>query len=102
MELEELELGFNQVTSEGAVALAQALRSGRGPKRLGLAGNLLKDAKAAALRRNCGLERLALASNGIGAEGGRALAMALQSNWRLKELELDNNEITAEERPTSG
>ena len=97
LELEELELGFNQVSSSGAVALSKALCSGVGPRRLGLAGNGLGDGGAVAMAKALSrLEELRLGSCGIGELGGRALAQAMRSNWSLKRLELTGNEVSQE------
>eukprot|EP00435_Cladocopium_sp_Y103_P060705 s362_g22.t1 len=102
LQLQVLELGFNQVTAEGAVLLAAQLcrRGARGPRRLGLGGNDLRDAGAAAfaaaLQKNCCLEELSLPNSCIGGAGGAALASALHSNWRLRELDLRDNEISLE------
>ncbi|CAL1151696.1 unnamed protein product [Cladocopium goreaui] len=122
LQLQVLELGFNQALIEfRAVLLAAQLcgRGTRGPKRLGLGGNDLRDAGAAAfaaaLQKNCCLEdavktmnwlfrTAALAAQALerfsGSKsqlpGGAALASALQSNWRLRELDLRDNEISSE------
>ncbi|CAK9072698.1 unnamed protein product [Durusdinium trenchii] len=98
--LRDLELGFNQVTAEGAVQMAKRLWTAKGPSRLGLAGNRLRDAGAAAfaaaIQKNCCLEELALPSNEIATAGGAALAAAMQCNWRLRELDLRENPISPE------
>ncbi|CAJ1409280.1 unnamed protein product [Effrenium voratum] len=97
--LEELRLGFNQVSAQGAVYLAMLLR-GASLRRLDLTGNQLQDAGAAAfaaaMQKSCCLEELVLAGNAIGSAGGAALAQALQNNWRLQALDLRENPISQE------
>jgi hypothetical protein len=69
--LTSLDLRFNQIGPEGAIALATALQS-----------------------EHCKLTELNLSGNEIGDEGTIALATALQSeHCKITSLELDNNKI---------
>lgn len=110
-------LGYNDISPEGASALASLLHAGPGTlETLELGGNRIGDAGAAALAQGLagkayqrqgrmgqggvGLLRLGLAGNGIGCVGGCALAKALGGRSRggrvaLRELELAGNAVSS-------
>ena len=67
--LQKLDLSRNEISSDGAAALADAWQSG------------------------CPLERLILSFNNICCEGAIALASLCQSGSKLRDLELSNNKI---------
>lgn len=119
-------LGYNDISAEGALALACLLNAGPGTlENLELPGNRVRDSGAVALaqglagvekrgprrqgwgsnargRRGPGLRRLNLAGNGIGCVGGEALAKTLEgrrSGGRvaLEELELAGNAVSVAE-----
>ncbi|KAL0225956.1 hypothetical protein P9112_013280 [Eukaryota sp. TZLM1-RC] len=96
----ELYLGFNNITSEGASALARALESNSTLTELNLGFNNITSEGASALARalesNSTLTILNLDSNKITSEGASALARALESNSTLTELNLLGNNITSE------
>ncbi|KAL0225911.1 hypothetical protein P9112_013235 [Eukaryota sp. TZLM1-RC] len=96
----ELNLRQNNITSEGASALARALESNSTLTGLHLGGNNITDegasALALALENNSTLTELHLWSNNITSEGASALARALESNSTLTTLHLRYNNITSE------
>jgi large subunit ribosomal protein L31/Ran GTPase-activating protein 1 len=101
--LEELELALNEITPEGAAAVARALSTGRFPKlrRVNLRENELEDdgalalARGGALARLPSLEALDLCGNQLGRAGAVAVARALAaSKPPLKLLALDENAIS--------
>ncbi|KAF6264673.1 hypothetical protein COO60DRAFT_76332 [Scenedesmus sp. NREL 46B-D3] len=67
----ELELSSNQITAEGAAALAAALA-----------------------QPQCTLQRLVLSNNALGDDGIAALAQALQHNTSLRHLDVSNTQPT--------
>lgn len=107
--LEELRLGWNNVTDQGAQRLASVLDHCPTLKVLGLEQARITDTGARALaavlatgktdRHNVpgsSLEVLNLHSNKIGSAGGEALADALPRNRSLKELDLSSNRIRSQ------
>ena len=77
-----LDLGFNNIGNVGCAALASSLLSTRGTLHtLYLAGNAIEEdgarALAAVMRQGCGLRRLHLTGNRIGAEGVKELIGAI-------------------------
>ncbi|KAL0226069.1 hypothetical protein P9112_013393 [Eukaryota sp. TZLM1-RC] len=96
----ELDLRSNNITSEGASALARALESNFTLTTLDLRTNNITDEGASALARalesNCTLTELVLRSNNITSEGASALTRALESNSSLTKLYLQLNNFTSE------
>ncbi|KAL0225920.1 hypothetical protein P9112_013244 [Eukaryota sp. TZLM1-RC] len=96
----ELDLEDNDITAEGASALARALESNSTLTELDLWSNNITSEGASALARalesNCTLTELNLGDNDITDEGASALARALESNSTLTELNLGDNDITDE------
>ncbi|CAE7494895.1 NLRP5 [Symbiodinium sp. CCMP2592] len=90
--VEELNLSWNTVKDEGAVAFSKALRTNRCLKRLILAtcrvGNSGALALGAALETNRTLEVLALDGNPIGVQGLQVLVAAKERRRREGSLEL--------------
>ncbi|CAN0524793.1 unnamed protein product, partial [Ectocarpus sp. 12 AP-2014] len=99
--LRRLNLAGCQLGVDGGQAMIVAIGSGRGKFRLldlDLANNSLGagcgDSLAVALRRNKTLTRLSLRANGLGPEGGTALAAGLASNCGvLKEVVVADNRL---------
>ncbi|KAL0225974.1 hypothetical protein P9112_013298 [Eukaryota sp. TZLM1-RC] len=95
-----LQLPNNNITSEGASALARALENNSTLTRLNLYKNNITDEGASALARalesNSTLTGLYLRSNNITFKGVSALAHALESNSSLTTLYLQSNNITDE------
>ena len=96
--LQGLLLYHNQISDEGATALAQAMKGNTTLQRLYLGNNQISDEGATALARamkgNTTLLRLYLDYNLIGDEGATALAQAMKGNTTLRQLSLDNNQIS--------
>ncbi|CAM9218551.1 unnamed protein product [Ectocarpus sp. 13 AM-2016] len=99
--LRRLNLAGCQLGVDGGQAMIAAIGSGRDKFRLldlDLANNSLGagcgDLLAVALRRNKTLTRLSLRANGLGPEGGTALAAGLASNYGvLKEVVVADNRL---------
>jgi Ran GTPase-activating protein (RanGAP) involved in mRNA processing and transport len=95
--LTQLDLGHNQISVEGAKALAGALEQNTTLIQLDLWDNQIGDegakALAAALEQNTTLIQLDLWDNQIGDEGAKALAAALEQNTALIQLDLWDNQI---------
>ena len=94
-----LDLAYNGIDARGGAHLADALRTNRSLLRLGLCGNRLGTAGAAALagalgtgangaNGNSTLAWLNLHGNGVGNAGVGALASALRTNGSLRILDL--------------
>ncbi|KAL0226026.1 hypothetical protein P9112_013350 [Eukaryota sp. TZLM1-RC] len=96
----ELYLPSNNITSEGASAIARALESNSTLTKLNLRDNKITSEGASALARalesNSTLTELSLEGNNITDEGASALARALERNSTLTTLDLWNNKITDE------
>jgi Leucine-rich repeat (LRR) protein len=98
-QLTELNLGFNNISHQGAQELSNSiLQGGLGSLiTLSLGSNDLHDAGAKALAPALGLlaslERLMLDHNGIGHEGMQALAPQLANLRGLSELHLQKNPL---------
>ena len=98
--IEEMHFHGNNIGDEGAVALADGLKSCSNLQRLYLSYNNIGAEGAVALAdglKSCSnLQRLNLATNNIGAEGAVALADVLKSCSNLQCLDLYANNIGAE------
>jgi len=90
--LTELNISNNKIGSEGAAALASALRVNRVLKTLDLFNNRIGDegakALASALRVNGVLKSLNIHRNNIGDKGAAAIGEALRGNGVLKSIDL--------------
>jgi len=99
-DLEDLELGSNEVGEEGARALAAALPRCPALRKLHLSYNRLGEGGARALAEalpQCpALEQLELNNNGLGEGAARALAEALPRCPALRELGLSSNGVGEE------
>jgi Ran GTPase-activating protein (RanGAP) involved in mRNA processing and transport len=89
--LRGLDLGFNEIGDEGAIAVARALSRGNATLvELSLSRNgiQLDGAReiAACLALNGNLQILSLADNDFGAAGGKLLAASLRRNRHLQQL----------------
>jgi len=96
----ELDLSFNNISSVGAVVIANALASCESHLHvLNLWGNNLGDegaeSIACALETNSRLETMNLAENAVGNDGTEAIAKALEKNRMLKDLVLFGNKISS-------
>jgi len=95
--LQEIDLSYNIIESEGGKALAKALKKNKTLLSINLRKNKLGDvgveAIAGALKENTTLQKLNLASNQICDHGGQLLLEAVQSNLRssLQSIKLGNN-----------
>ena len=98
--LQKLWLGWNQISDEGATALAHAMKGNTTLRLLSLDHNKISDegvtALAQALKGNATLQTLWLGWNQISDEGATALAHAMKGNTTLQELYLHNNQISDE------
>ena len=88
------------ISDEGAIALAEALKENETLRKLGLRDNKISDegarALTEALKENKSLEELRLNYNKISDEGAIALAEALKENKTLRKLDLRENDISEE------
>lgn len=96
--LECLYLNRCRITAEGAVTLAESLKTNKALKTLDLRDNNIGDAGAIALaeaiKHNQSLEKIFLNGNHISDIGAIALAQAIRLNRHLKEIFLDTNNIS--------
>lgn len=93
----QLDLGSNQITSKGALIIANALGKGETIRRLYLSDNRIGDEGAYHLSlstENSSLFVLGLSRNGITDDGVRHLSKMLERNHRLTVLGLEENEIS--------
>ena len=100
-ELRELDLSNNDIDDEGVDAVAGALANNSRLRILYLSGNQITvggcQSIAALLGNpNSNLAELYLHNNNIHDEGALIFANALVNNRKLKELAIDDNDITAE------
>jgi Ran GTPase-activating protein (RanGAP) involved in mRNA processing and transport len=97
-----IDLSGNEISDEGASALADALKVNKSVTSIDLSCNEISDegasALADALKVNTSLTNIDLCYNKIGDEGASALANALKVNTSVTEINLGNNEIDASHR----
>ncbi|EGD74093.1 hypothetical protein PTSG_12359 [Salpingoeca rosetta] len=90
-----LDLQYNSIGPEGAVALAEMLKHNTTMTLLGLWDNSIGDEGAVALakvlKHNTTLEILNLTKNSITPVGGAALGAALDQNRTMSRLDIENN-----------
>ena len=96
--LRSLDLGFNNLCDEGAIAVARALQRGNATlKELSLARNNIRtDAcreLGTMLEKNSCLESLSVADNDFGPVAGKLLAAALRRNRTLQQLACQGNRL---------
>ena len=98
--IKNLDLQGNNIGSEGAVALADGLKSCNNLQTLNLYSNNIGAKGAIALAdglKSCNnLQELHLSNNYFGAEGTVALADGLKSCYNLQALNFSDNDISAE------
>ena len=98
--LQKLYLDNNQISDEGATALAHAIKGNTTFQRLSLRDNKISDegatALAHALKGNTTLQILWLGGNQISDAGATALAHAMKRNTTLQRLWLGSNQISDE------
>ena len=96
--LQRLSLGNNQISDEGATALANAMKGNTTLQILYLGSNQISDegatALAHALQGNTALRGLYLDNNQVSDKGGTPLAHALEGNTTLQEFHLGSNQIS--------
>ena len=102
--LRELDLSWNQIGSESAVAVATMLKTNSSVARLELEscgiGSSGGVELGAALERNKTLRDLDLSENELGDDGVRGLSAGLENNSSLKELRLDGDKSLGKEGVT--
>ena len=95
--IEELDLSWCGLTSEGLGEVVSALSDNHTLRELGLRGNQIRSegtvAIATMLKTNSSLERLYLGVCSIGSSGGVELGRALERNKTLRELLLSGNAL---------
>ena len=95
--LRDLNLEKNDICSEGAVALANAVAKNLTLRNLVLRGNQIGESGAKALgemlKQNSALKILDLSSCSIGNDGGSALGIGLSQNATLEHLLIDDNSL---------
>ncbi|CAF1163317.1 unnamed protein product [Didymodactylos carnosus] len=91
-----LDIGSNNISAEGAKAIAEALKTNQTLTALDIENNNIsaEGAIAEALKTNQTLTALGINSNNISAEGAKAIAEALKTNQTLTTLHMYNNNIT--------
>ncbi|KAM8934306.1 uncharacterized protein RCH25_004756 [Pelodytes ibericus] len=98
VELCELDIGGNQLSSDGLRSVASFLRLNPPLKSLGLAQSTINSAEAwkdvfDTLKVNTNITHILLDENNLGDSGARFLADALQVNRSLASVDLDSNDI---------
>ncbi len=92
-----IDLQYNNIGAEGAIALAEALKYNTSVTSIKLSSNKIGDegaiALAEALKSNTSVTSIALWKNNIGAEGARALAEVLKYNTSITSIKLSLNKI---------
>ena len=96
--LQELNLAENNITTEGAKKIAEAIQVTKTLQKLNLHHNNISDDGAAAisdsLKTNVSLQELDLAWNNIETEGAKKIAEAIQATKTLQKLNLCGNKIS--------
>ena len=96
--LQELNLWFEGITSEGARLIAEAIKVNKTLKKLNIRGNSISDDGATAisdgLKSNNSLQELNMSSNHITSEGAKKIAEAIKVNTTLKILNINGNTIS--------
>ena len=90
--LQELNLSYNKITSEGAKMIGEAIKENKILQKLDICGNSISDDGAAAisdgLKCNISLQELNMSSNNIASEGAKLIAEAIKVNTTLHTLYL--------------
>ena len=96
--LQELNLAKNNITTEGAKKIAEAIQATKTLQKLNLYWNKISDDGAVAisdsLKINISLQELHLAWNNIKTEGAKKIAEAIQATKTLQKLNLGDNGIS--------
>ena len=96
--LQELNLAKNNITTEGAKKIAEAIQATKTLQKLNLYGNKISDDGAVAisdsLKINVSLQELDLTWNNITTEGAKKIAEAIQATKTLQKLNLYGNKIS--------
>jgi hypothetical protein len=96
--LEQLDLSWNELRGEAAVALSEGLASNRSLKRLNVSWNAFGDPKPmsalAVALSDCVVEHLDLSENRLGPKSCFILAASFVQNSDLKHVVFDGNPIT--------
>ena len=96
--LQELNLCFKRITSEGAKLIAQAMKLNKTLKKLNISHNTIFDDGAAAisdsLKSNTSLQELDIRGNKITSEGAKLIAEAIKVNKTLKKFDIFYNAIS--------
>ena len=96
--LQELNLPYRRMTSEGVKLIAKAIKVNVVLKKLNICGNSVSDDGTAAisdgLKDNKSLHELNMAGNGITSKGAKKLAEAIKVNTTLKILNIGSNTIS--------
>ena len=90
--LQELNLSWNKITSEGAKMIGEAIKENKILQKLDIHGNSISDDGAAAisdgLKCNISLQELNMSFNKITSEGAKLIAEAIQVNTTLHTLDI--------------
>ena len=96
--LQELNMSWNEITSEGAKMIGEAIKVNKILKKLYIHGNSISDDGAAAisdgLKYNISLQELNMSSNKITSEGAKMIGEAIKVNKILKKLDIHGNSIS--------
>ena len=96
--LQELNLSYNKITSEGAKMIAEAINVNKILKKLDISHNSISDDGAAAisdgLKCNISLQELNMSYNKITSEGAKMIGEAIKVNKTLKKLHINGNSIS--------
>ena len=90
--LQELNLSYNKITSEGAKMIGKTIKENKRLQKLEISGNSISDDGAAAisdgLKCNISLQELDMSWNEITSEGAKLIAEAIKANTTLHTLNL--------------
>ena len=96
--LQELNMSFNKITSEGAKIIGEAIKVNKTLQKLDIRGNSISDDGTAAisdgLKYNISLQELNISLNKITNEGANMIAEAIKVNKILKKLYIRGNSIS--------
>ena len=96
--LTELDISGNDITYQGASAIAKFMQMNTTLQKLNISNNTISDNGAVAfcefLKTNATLTELSMLGNSITCKGARAIAEAMQINTTLQTLDISANEIS--------
>ena len=101
---QELNMSYNNITSEGAKCIAEAIKVNTTLQKLDINNNKLSDDGATAisecLKYNNSLQELNMAGNNITSEGAKTIAEAIKVNTSLHTLNIYHYHLSNDDRPS--